>query len=114
MWDKSVIAKVLNGLMLPSKPEVVNWTEHGNISVLVDIIPRNYGRFLCSPSKHKKFSTNRIVNDSYETLWFKKVMNNSLNSQPLLLANTTALSRKQQLLDLGNTRSSQKARFVAW
>jgi hypothetical protein len=98
MWDKSVIAKVLNGLMLPPKLEVVNWTEHGNISVLVDIIPRNYGRFLCSPSKHKNFSTNRIVNDSCETLWFKKVMNNSLNSQPLLLVNTTALSRKQQLL----------------
>jgi hypothetical protein len=95
MWDTSVIAKVLNGLILPPKLEVVNRTEHDNILVHVNIIPRKYGRFLCSPVKHKKISIDRVFNDSCETLWSKKVTNSSLNNQPSLLVNTTAPSSKQ-------------------
>lgn len=75
MWvtsDTSIIAKVLNGLMLSPKLEVANRTEHDNILVHVDVIPRKYGRFLCSPTKHKNFSTNRVLNDSMKLYGSRK------------------------------------------
>ena len=85
MWNTSEIAKVLDGYMWPPKTEVVNQSEDNNISVHVDTKPRKCGCLLSKGAKQKKISTNRVFNNSSETLWTKKVRNNSLNNQPSLL-----------------------------
>jgi hypothetical protein len=72
--------------MRSRKLEVVNRSEDDNISVHEHIVSIKYVYFMSSPAKHK-FSTNRVLNDSYQILWSKKVTNNGFNNQQSVRVN---------------------------
>jgi hypothetical protein len=67
--------------MQSQKPKVVNRSEDDNISIHEHIVSIKYVYFLSSPTKRKNLSTNRVLNDSCQILWSKKVTNNGFNNQ---------------------------------